>query len=261
MDLICYMFEAEVRGVLHLGKRNNGVTDPRNDPHVLRALARMTGENQDLLAEWLDELIECNVASVREDGALISRRMLRDQVVRNQSKERMKKMRERNNGVTDPEDSGEHVNVNETVKEVVLKRKEEARKNGDRATRIPEDFVPKEEHYALGKELGIIVDMEFQRFRDYYLGVSGSKGIKRDWNATLRNWLRNSVNYGGGNGKPVVDKQIERIQRNREILNSFHPANRHQPRSGSEHSQQNPDRSGSVVLDGDPSGLFSRSDT
>jgi hypothetical protein len=27
-------------------------------------------------------------------------------------------------------------------------------------------------------------------FRDYYLGVSGSKGIKRDWLATWRNWVR-----------------------------------------------------------------------
>lgn len=66
-----------------------------------------------------------------------------------------------------------------------------------KATKIPENFIPKDGHYAIAAELGINCEMEFQKFRDYYLGVSGSKAVKRDWDATLRNWLRNSVNYGG----------------------------------------------------------------
>ena len=31
---------------------------------------------------------------------------------------------------------------------------------------------------------------EYASFRDYWLGVSGSKGVKKDWLATWRNWLR-----------------------------------------------------------------------
>lgn len=32
---------------------------------------------------------------------------------------------------------------------------------------------------------------EFRRFRDHWLGAPGQKGIKRDWPATYRNWMRN----------------------------------------------------------------------
>ena len=31
---------------------------------------------------------------------------------------------------------------------------------------------------------------EADRFRDYWLGVSGQKGVKLDWEATWRNWVR-----------------------------------------------------------------------
>src|SRR6185312_7151381 len=88
------------------------------------------------------------------------------------------------------------------------------------ATRLPEDFVPKPEHYDLAKEIGVNCEMEFQKFRDYYLGVSGSRSVKRDWDATLRNWLRNSVNYGGHRATSAgqISKAAERQQRNREVL-------------------------------------------
>lgn len=76
-------------------------------------------------------------------------------------------------------------------------REEKETSLSKRATRLPEKFTPSEEHYAIGKQLGINTDMEFQKFRDYFLGVPGSKGVKLDWNATLRNWLRNSLNYKG----------------------------------------------------------------
>ena len=92
--------------------------------------------------------------------------------------------------------------VAEGKQNVAIKNKNEI-KNKDltslpkRATRLPEEFIPSEEHYQLGRQLGINTDMEFQKFRDYFLGVPGGKGVKLDWNATLRNWLRNSLNYKG----------------------------------------------------------------
>lgn len=86
-----------------------------------------------------------------------------------------------------------------------------------RATRIPESFIPDEDHYLLAKELGVNCEMEFQKFRDYYLGVSGSKGAKLDWPATLRNWLKNSINFGGSNVRQVSKGQ-QRTQVNRANL-------------------------------------------
>lgn len=37
------------------------------------------------------------------------------------------------------------------------------------------------------------VRQEASKFRDYWIGVSGSKGVKLDWQATWRNWIRKAV--------------------------------------------------------------------
>lgn len=83
------------------------------------------------------------------------------------------------------------------------------------ASRIPENFIPKDEHYSIAAELGVNCEMEFIKFRDYFLGLSGSKAVKRDWDATLRNWLRNSVNFGGRSSGQEPSKTKQRISENR----------------------------------------------
>lgn len=87
------------------------------------------------------------------------------------------------------------------------------------ATRIPEEFMPKDEHYTIAAELGANCDGEFQKFRDYYLGTSGSKAAKCDWDATFRNWLRNSLNYGGrANGREPTKAEQRVINSRKNIL-------------------------------------------
>jgi DNA-binding Lrp family transcriptional regulator len=44
--------------------------------------------------------------------------------------------------------------------------------------------------WAKGERPDLNIKEVSEIFRDYYLGVSGSKGIKRDWLATWRNWVR-----------------------------------------------------------------------
>lgn len=84
-----------------------------------------------------------------------------------------------------------------------------------RASRIPEDFIPQEDHYLLAKELGLNCEMEFQKFRDHFLGAPGQRGLKLDWDATLRNWLRTSFDRGGSNGQQQVGKAAARAIDNR----------------------------------------------
>jgi len=84
-------------------------------------------------------------------------------------------------------------------------------KRSNKASRIPDSFIPKDEHYGIAAELGINCEMEFQKFRDYFLGVSGAKGVKRDWDATLRNWLRNSINFGGRSSGREPTKAEQRV--------------------------------------------------
>jgi hypothetical protein len=87
-----------------------------------------------------------------------------------------------------------------------------------RGTRLPQDFAVTEEHRKFANEIGADVDREFFIFRDYWVAQPGQKGVKTDWNATFRNWLRraaethNRNGHGGRNGKPSIGEIVEREQ-------------------------------------------------
>lgn len=49
------------------------------------------------------------------------------------------------------------------------------------------------------------VSAEANEFRDYWIGQSGSKGVKADWQATWRNWVRRSYRKATAGG----DSQIK----------------------------------------------------
>lgn len=77
-----------------------------------------------------------------------------------------------------------------------------------RATRLPEDWVLPREWGEWAVSQGWpedVVRVEAEKFRDYWIGVGGQKGAKRNWQATWRNWMRNSksprVLNGGQHGK------------------------------------------------------------
>jgi hypothetical protein len=70
-----------------------------------------------------------------------------------------------------------------------------------RASRIPDQFQPDQTCHDLVVSLGL--RPEFQNllsgFIDYWRGVPGAKGLKLDWQATFRNWIRNSQKFGNKN--------------------------------------------------------------
>lgn len=61
-----------------------------------------------------------------------------------------------------------------------------------RGSRLPPDWKPDDVLSAWAKkerpdlDIPLVVDM----FRDYWVAASGSKGVKADWSATFRNWVR-----------------------------------------------------------------------
>jgi len=87
-----------------------------------------------------------------------------------------------------------------------------------RATRLPRDWVLPREwgEWALSEGWPEeVVRVEAEKFRDYWIGVGGQKGTKLDWQATWRNWIRNSkaprVVQGGQNGNR--NHGTDRLQR------------------------------------------------
>lgn len=61
-----------------------------------------------------------------------------------------------------------------------------------KGTRLPENWYPSDEGCQLAASLGVNPNTEIEVFRDYWIAVSGSKGVKLDWDATWRNWVRRS---------------------------------------------------------------------
>lgn len=66
-----------------------------------------------------------------------------------------------------------------------------------RGTRVPEDFTPDDSMRAWYRENGIghHIDgaAEHERFMDYWRAQPGQKGVKTDWPATWRNWMRRAA--------------------------------------------------------------------
>jgi hypothetical protein len=60
--------------------------------------------------------------------------------------------------------------------------------------RLPEDWQPKETDFLLMKEHFPLIDLKLEThaFKDYWKALPGAKGKKADWDATWRNWIRNS---------------------------------------------------------------------
>lgn len=65
-----------------------------------------------------------------------------------------------------------------------------------RGCRLPKDWRPGPEQRAFAAELGLVngrFDSELEKFRDYWIAQPGQKGVRTDWTATLRNWLRRAA--------------------------------------------------------------------
>lgn len=77
-------------------------------------------------------------------------------------------------------------------------------REGARGSRLPPDWAPPVEHMAFAESLGLRngkAAAELDKFRDYWAAQPGQKGVKTDWPATWRNWVRRAVDSlprGGG---------------------------------------------------------------
>ena len=72
---------------------------------------------------------------------------------------------------------------------------------GRSGARLAQDWHPDETLWAWGKaKLGLgedVLRFETGAFRDHFWGAPGQKGVKLDWNATWKNWMREAVRRRG----------------------------------------------------------------
>ena len=66
------------------------------------------------------------------------------------------------------------------------------KRTATRGSRLPADWKPDDELVAWSKAERPDLDLRkvFAEFKDYWTSVAGSKGVKLNWDATWRNWVR-----------------------------------------------------------------------
>ena len=90
----------------------------------------------------------------------------------------------------------------ETEREV----KTEKRQISNRGSRLPANFVyPKEwADFCLQTRPELNLQNTFDQFKDYWIAQPGQKGVKLDWEATWRNWVRRQSAPRTGFVKPLT---------------------------------------------------------
>jgi hypothetical protein len=71
-------------------------------------------------------------------------------------------------------------------------------KRAQRAARLSEDWFPKEFEEE---------KIELEKFRDWARSAPGQKGVKADWDATWRNWVRRVREQGNVTAFPTKPKE------------------------------------------------------
>lgn len=105
-------------------------------------------------------------------------------------------------------------------KPVTNNQKTKSKEESKRAARLPPDWTLPDEWKAVALELRpewkphdalLVAD----NFRDHWLSAAGQKGVKLDWLATWRKWVRTDAHRGGAmNGaKPSEESPFDRAAR------------------------------------------------
>jgi len=103
IDMLCLMFECEQRGVFATGSR----------PWQLEEVAAAVGGNADVTLRCINELVAKGVCKVREDGALFSSRIVKDEAARAATRLRVKDYREKHSVTPMKRNCNGHVTPNE----------------------------------------------------------------------------------------------------------------------------------------------------
>ena len=74
-----------------------------------------------------------------------------------------------------------------------------------RGTRLPADFTvtPQMRDWAARTTPDVNIGAETERFTDYWVAAPGQRGVKTDWTATWRNWMRKAQEQAPAQDRPA----------------------------------------------------------
>ena len=193
IDLICLMHEASPYG--HLLVNGRCPTDAQ--------VAVLVGAPPDQIAAMLGELEAAGVFSRTRDGTIYSRkltRMAKKAATARNNGRKGGNPNLRNDEVNSASDKGEDKAGDKTQKPEARTREKEKKetdvsfqKKGSRLEagwRLPKEWGD----WAVSEGLDeTAVRVEGEKFGDYWRAVPGQKGVKLDWLATWRVWVRKAI--------------------------------------------------------------------
>ena len=153
--------------------------------------------------EWAIEEVDCGKYRVRLPKFLINNTPAEDRA-KKANAERQRRFREKSNAASN---GISNVTGNVTVTPREEKRREEKKEQEEQkqehlppssatkmATSLSKDWKPSPEQIAQARESrpDVDVELEAQKFVDYWIAKGGKEGRKLDWDATWRNWIRNA---------------------------------------------------------------------
>lgn len=80
-----------------------------------------------------------------------------------------------------------------------------------KGSRLRADWKPSASNLAYAAEKGFAesgIERIAENFRDYWIAAAGAKGVKLDWDAAWRTWVRNERDRRGGPA-PIARKQVD----------------------------------------------------
>lgn len=92
-----------------------------------------------------------------------------------------------------------------------------------RGTRLPADFEPDASCQAVAEELLLTAPQSqaiFAEFTDHWKSAPGQRGVKLDWQATFRNWLRNNAHKHKGKQNGSYRESNNSIDRSLRVVSA-----------------------------------------
>lgn len=159
--------------------------------HDARIIARNTGSTvtkiEEMMRKFVDlglfesdnGMITCLKLMKRMDTSMTSNQFIRDLIT---------KARNSHDGIMMQSEK-----VMQEEKRIDKKRIEESRKeNTTRGSRLSADWIAPNDFikFCQTERPDLTPQFVIEEFRDYWVSVPGAKGVKADWFATWRNWVR-----------------------------------------------------------------------
>jgi len=198
MDMLCYMHEGQPYGYLKVGGK----------VILIDNLARMVGATLHDAQGWLDELIQFGVCSIDEDGAIFSRRMIRDEEIREKraaggfkgGNPTLKKATDKVNLDPNLKPTPSSSSSLLTTPTQSAGAGEFDSESGLKAgfSLVPDDFTPPEHFFGMLSTWGVHCTQEQmgEQLREFVSHYQSERKASADWTAKFRQWLQRAQRMG-----------------------------------------------------------------